>query len=96
MNFRFYSNAFSQASKNLAAGVFIVGLLLIGFGLLIYLLPEFFATLAAIAFFLAGGCCVVAAIKIFYRQRQIDKLNQDKSEDYRENVNIHIRDENDW
>jgi len=92
MNFRFYSNALSQASKNFAAGAFIVGLMLIGFGLLIYLLPRFFATLAAIVFFLAGGGCAVTAIKIFYRQRQIDKLNRDDNEDYRNNVRIHYRD----
>ena len=55
MSFRFYTNLISQASRTVAAGVFITGTLLIGFGFMIYLLPRFFATLAAIVFFVAGA-----------------------------------------
>jgi len=94
MSFRFYTNAISQASRNFAAGVFIVGLLLIGFGLLIFLLPVFFATLAAIVFFLAGLGCGITAVKIFRAQRHLDKLTRDESDDYRKNVQIHIEDHN--
>ncbi len=32
MNFRFYTNAISQASRRVASGIFILGLVLIGFG----------------------------------------------------------------
>ena len=93
MSFRFYTNAVSQASRSFAAGSFIVGLLLVGFGLLIYLLPDFFATLAAIAFFIAGfGCCVTGA-KIFVAQKHFEKMGRNGSEAHRENVKIHIEEE---
>jgi len=88
MSFRFYTNMISQASRNIAAGIFIVGLVLIGFGFMIYLLPRFFATLAAVVFFVAGISCGITAVKIFLAQRKLDKVNS--SEPYRENVQIHI------
>ena len=88
MVFRFYSNAMSQASRALASGVFIVGLLLIGFGFMITLLPELFAYLAAIVFFVAGIACAVTAIKMFIAQRKIEHMQQDDSVAYRNNVHI--------
>ncbi len=89
MSFRFYTNAISQASKTVAAGMFVAGLVLIGFGFMIYLLPRFFATLAAIVFFVAGLGCGVTAVKIFLALRQLDKLDSDNSGAYRKNVRIH-------
>ena len=90
MSFRFYTNAISQASKSLAAGIFIVGLLLIGFAVIIAALPEIFAYLAAAVFFVAviGSC--VTAVKIFLAQRKFDKITSEDPPDYRENVNIHV------
>ena len=90
MSLRFYTNAISQASKNFAAGLFIVGLLLIGFGFLVYVLRELFAVLAAIVFFVAGVGCAITAVKIFWAQRKLDKINSNDSPGYRENVQIHI------
>ena len=90
MSFRFYTNMISQASRNIAAGIFIVGLLLIGFGVIILALPEIFALLAAAVFFIAGLGCAITAVKIFLAQRKLDKINSDFSEPYRENVQIHI------
>ena len=98
MSFRFYTNAISQASRTIAAGIFIVGLLLIGFGFIIYLLPEFFATLAAIIFCVAGVGCAITAVKIFLALRRLDKINSDDSLDYRgtrKNVRIHIEEHDD-
>ena len=91
--FRFYTNAVSQASKSIANGIFVVGLLLVGFGILILALPALFAMLAAAVFFIIGAGCVGTAIKIFLAQRQIDKINSDDSQSYRENVRIHIEDD---
>ena len=91
--FRFYTNAVSQASKGIAKGVLTVGLLLIGFGVLILVLPALFAMLAAIVFFITGASCVGTAIKIFLAQRRIDKITSDDSTGYRENVRIHIEDD---
>ncbi len=90
MSFRFYTNAISQASKSVAAGIFITGLLLIGFGFLIYVLKEIFAILAAIVFCAAGTGCLITAVKIYLAQRKLDKINSDDSTGHRENVHIHI------
>jgi len=95
MSFRFYTNAISQASRTIAAGIFIVGLVLIGFGFMIYLLPRFFATLAAAVFFIAGLGCGITAVKIFLAQRHLDKISTDDSQDYRKNVKIHIEEHGD-
>ena len=73
MVFRYYTNAVSQASRALASGILVVGMLLIGFGLLIVALPELFAYLAAALFFIAGVGCGLTALKIFGAQRQVDK-----------------------
>lgn len=90
MSFRFYTNAISQVSRTVAAGIFIMGLLLVGFGFMVYLLPRFFATLAAMVFFVAGAGCEITAVKIFLAQRRLNKLDSDDSDDYRKNVQIHI------
>ena len=79
----------SQASRRIAATIFIVGLLLIGFGVIILALPEIFAFLAAAVFFIAGIGCGVTAVKIFWVQRKFANLNRDESQDYRQNVQIH-------
>ena len=93
MPFHFYSNMLSRASRSLASGILIVGLLLIGFGLLIMALPELFAFLAAAVFFVAGIGCAVTAIKIFWMQRHLDRFaSQDDANAHRINVRIHTGD----
>ena len=90
MDFRFYSNALSRASRAVAATIMIVGLLLIGFGVLIAALPEFFAYLAAGVFFIAGIGCGITAIKIFWVQGRIDRATeQQEPQVYRQNVRLH-------
>jgi len=90
MSFRFYTNVISQASRNFAAGLFITGLLLIGFGFLVYILRDLFAVLASIVFFVAGVGCGITAVKIFWAQHKLDKMHSDDPQGYRENVQIHI------
>ena len=90
MNFRFYTNTISQASRNFAAGLFITGLLLIGFGFLVYILRDLFAVLASIVFFIAGVGCGITAVKIFWAQHKLDKMTSNDPQDYRKNVRIHI------
>ena len=90
MSFQFYSNVISQASRRIAGGIFATGLMLIGFGLLIYLMPKLFATIAAIIFFVAGIGTCTTALKIFIAQRQIDKGTNNESDEYRKNVRIRI------
>jgi protein-S-isoprenylcysteine O-methyltransferase Ste14 len=64
--------------------------MLIGFGLLIYLYPTFFATLAAMVFFAVGIGTCITALKIFVAQRHIDKEVKNESDEYRKNVRIRI------
>jgi hypothetical protein len=88
MSFQFYSNMVSQASRRLAGGIFVTGLVSISFGLLIYAEPKFFATIAAVFFFIIGIGTCGTALKIFFAQRKIDKEMRSDSQDYRENVRI--------
>ena len=90
MVFRYYTNAISQASKNVAATIFIVGLLLIGFSVIIVALPKLFAYLMAAVFFVAGVGCGITAVKIFWASRKLDQAGAESNEPYRENVQIHI------
>ncbi len=95
--FRYYSSAISNASKSIAWWIFVFGLLLIGFGVLILALPELFAILGAIVFFIAGAGCAATALKIYTAQRHIDKITKDDdSAGYRKNVRIHVEDEDDF
>jgi hypothetical protein len=90
MPFRFYTNILSQASRSVASGIMVVGLLLIGFGVVIVALPQLFAYLAAMVFFVAGLGCAATAFKIFWLQRRIDRFHADDDLDvYRKNVRIH-------
>ena len=88
MSFRFYTNMISQASRTMAATMFFVGLGLIGFGVIILALPEIFALIAAIMFFVAGVCCGIIAFRIFLAQRRFKKTTDDEISDYRESVEI--------
>lgn len=88
MIFRFYHHATSSASRAVGLGTLTVGLLLIGFGMLILALPEVFAMLAAIVFFLLGGTFAVTAIKIFWVQYKMDKFHKQQGGGYRDNVRI--------
>ena len=90
MSFRFYTNSICQASKKAAAGIFVVGLLLIGFGYLVYILRDVFAILAAILFVIAGIGCALTALKIFLAQRRLDKMSSAGPDSYRKNVRIRV------
>ncbi|MBN2272333.1 MAG: hypothetical protein JXN61_17105 [Sedimentisphaerales bacterium] len=93
MSFRFYTDAVSRASRAFAAGTFITGLLLMGFGTIILALPEMFAFLAAAVFFIAGLGCTITAVKIFLAMRKMKNTDSDDSQNYRVNVRIHTDDE---
>jgi len=67
----------------------VVGLLLIGFGVVIVALPKYFAYLAALVFFIAGVGCAATALKIYWAQRRLDRFNADDLDVYRRNVRIH-------
>ena len=89
MNFRFYSNAISSASRHFAAGAFILGLVLIGLGFLIYILKDLFAILFGGIFVLAGIASALTAVKILWTSRKMRKDIFDDSAAHRKNVTIH-------
>ena len=93
MSFRFYTNLVSSTSRSIAAGIFTTGLILIGFGLMIYLMPRLFAAIAAAVFFVAGLGCMITAGKIFFAQRQLHKADYENSNAHRQNVRIHIEED---
>ena len=95
MSFRFYTDAVSRASRSIATGIFIVGLLLIGFGVIIIALPEIFALLAAAVFFIAGLGCAITALKIFFAIGKLNRNSSDDSAAYRKNVQIHTEEHHD-
>jgi len=80
----------SQTSRTLAASVLMVGLLLIGFGMLIMAMPELFAFLAAAVFCIAGAGCALTSIKILWAQHRLNKHMSSDDGAYRENVVCHL------
>ena len=95
MWFRSYTNILSTASRSIAMGILTVGLLLMGFGVVIVAFPYVFAYLAGVVFFIAGISCAIAAIKILWAQRRMDRLAQDPSAGYRHNVRIRTEEHSD-
>ena len=82
---------FSQATRGAAMFIFIIGLLLVSFGVVIITFPEIFAFLAAMIFFIAGLGCAGTAFKIFLASRQM--RSNEPSDTHRENVRIHELDD---
>jgi hypothetical protein len=86
MLFNFYSNSFNQLSKGYAKVLFVVGLLLIGFGTLVWILKEVLAVIAAVIFIAVGCICCFNAIRIFIIAVKANK----KDNNGRSNVKIRI------
>ena len=92
MFFRVTNNYMSQASRSVATSILVVGLLLLGFGMLVMAMPEVFAMLAALVFFILGLGCAATAIKILWAQHSIDRQYRNTDEPVmRQNVRIHTR-----
>ncbi|MFA6187037.1 MAG: hypothetical protein WC770_07500 [Phycisphaerae bacterium] len=89
MVFRYYSNPFSQITKGFSKGLFVVGLLLIGFGTLVWVLKEVFALIAAAIFMLAGVGCCTNAIRLYFASRKSYQNNDGNSTGRSDNVRIH-------
>jgi len=92
MTFKYSSNPFGQLSKGLAKGMFVVGLLLIGFGVLVYILKEVLAVIAAAIFVVVGIGCCINAVRMFIFSGTVTKHNGPQ-EQFRENVRIHTGDD---
>ncbi|MCE5185358.1 MAG: hypothetical protein LLF76_04450 [Planctomycetaceae bacterium] len=64
----FQSDPMRQVSRRLAKGSFFGGMVLIGLGLLVWLLKDIFAIIAMIIFFVAGFSAIGYSIKLFFTQ----------------------------
>ena len=81
-----------QITKGMAKGSFVLGLLLIGFGALVFILRDIFALLAAAIFFIAGLSAISYAIKLLITMHKMKKNTSNPHSAYRENVQIHTED----
>ncbi len=86
MLFNFYSNSFNQVTKGFAKGLFVIGLLLIGFGILVWIFKEILAIIAAAIFMAVGFVCCFNAVRVFIGTMKSDK----HGDDGRDNVRIRI------
>ena len=95
--FRFFfsQDPFSQATKGLTKGSLITGLLLIGFGMLVFILRDIFAFLAAAIFFMAGFSAIGYSIKLYLAMRKLSGPGHKGESAYRENVRIHVEEDSD-
>ncbi len=84
----FQGDPVRQATQGLAKGALVLGLFLIGFGMLVFVLRDLFAFIAAAIFFIAGFSAIGYAVRMFILQYKMKD-----SSAYRENVEIHIEDE---
>ena len=86
--FRFFvqGNPFRQATQGLAKGSLITGLILIGLGMLVWVLRAIIAMVLMILFFMAGFSAIGYAVRLFMVQW---KMRKDQSV-YREGVEVHF------
>lgn len=76
----------------MAKGSFFTGLFLIGFGMLVFVLRDVFAFIAAAIFFMTGFSAILYSIKLFWASGQMRKP-KDSRNGYRDNVQIHYHEE---
>ena len=96
LRFFFSQGPFSEAGKGLAKGSLITGLFLIGFGMLVFILRDIFAFLAAAIFFMAGFSAIGYAIRLYLAMRKLRGPGQKRENAYRENVQIHVEEDSDY
>ncbi len=85
--FRFFVSkpSMEPISSAIIKSSFVGGLMLIGFGMLVFVLRDIFAFLAAAIFFLAGFSAIGYAIRLWLADCKARHPNQP----YRRNVKIH-------
>lgn len=73
--FRFFyqGDPVRRMTSGMAKGSFFGGLLLIGLGMLVWLLKEVFAIIAMVIFFMAGFSAIGYSIRLFILQYRMKK-----------------------
>lgn len=85
----FHGNPFREATKGMAKGALVTGLILIGLGMLVWVLREIFAMIAMIVFFMAGFSAIGYAIRLFILQYKMKRSDTP----YRKNVQIRMEED---
>ena len=75
-------------NKGFAKGMFFLGLSLIGFAMLVWILKEVFAFIAAGIFILAGVGCISTAVKAWLYNRRFKTTASQNEDGFRKNVKI--------
>lgn len=91
-NFFFSSPMANNAGKSMAKGLLVLGLILIGFSMLVWVLREVFAFIAAGIFMVAGFACLINSLKLYFKFRNFGRKQKPDSP-YRENVRIHYNEQ---
>ncbi|PKL47145.1 MAG: hypothetical protein CVV39_06240 [Planctomycetes bacterium HGW-Planctomycetes-1] len=92
MLFNFYSSSLNQVTKGFAKGLFVIGLLLIGFGILVWIFKEILAIIAAAIFMAVGVICCFNAVRVFIGTMKSGRHSGDE----RDNVRIRIEDNSEF
>lgn len=93
--FRFYSNYFANATRQIAGGLFALGLLLLGLCLAVMVFKVVVVFAIAGLFFFGGLWCIFKAISIFIRLFSAGRGARSGRRVYRKNVRIHYHDNED-
>lgn len=88
MNVRFYSRTLSQASKTMAMGILMGGLMLVGLGILIAAFPKVFAYVVAAILVASGLGLAGMAVKIFLMHRDAGQAPSDGQDMRSPNVQV--------
>jgi len=92
MIFRLYSQTISQASKAVAMGILMLGLLSIGLGVLVAAFPKVFAYVVAGVLVAAGLGCAGVAARIFLTYRRLAKTVAGQDDMRSENIRVRTPD----
>lgn len=71
--FFYHGDPVRRMTSGMAKGSFFGGLLLIGLGMLVWLLKEVFAIIAMVIFFMAGFSAIGYSIRLFILQYRMKK-----------------------
>lgn len=71
--FFFQGDPLRRATKSMAKGSLVGGLVLIGLGLLVWVLKDIFAIIAMVIFFMAGFSAIGYSLRLFIAQYRMKR-----------------------
>jgi hypothetical protein len=83
---------YAQGGKALGKSLIVLGLILAGFGFLVWVFQEILALVAAALLILAGLGLCINGVRVYWIARRAGKAVDNVDDLYRENVKIHNSD----